>query len=86
MSVWTDIAADVRGLTMPALAIAGDDDPVYGPAYQQEAVVPYFPGARLVSVPDCGHGLILEKPGEIARHLKAFLADICKDRGRRIAS
>ncbi|MFZ1102036.1 MAG: alpha/beta hydrolase [Hyphomicrobiaceae bacterium] len=76
MSIWTNIAVDVRGVKVPALLIAGDDDPVYGSAYQRQEVLPFFPAGRLVSVPDCGHGLILERPREIALHVGAFLREV----------
>lgn len=74
MAVWTDITPEVRHLKLPILALAGDEDPVYGPAYQRDSVLSVFSHADLVTVPDCGHGLILERPVEIARILDDFLA------------
>ena len=75
ISIWTDITAEVRGITTPMLIIAGDDDPVYGPAYQREAVLFAFPHAQFVTIPRCGHGLILEQPTEIAGHCAKFFSD-----------
>jgi len=72
MAIWTDLTPSVHGLALPMLSVAGADDPVYGSAYQCEAVLSVFPHARLVTVPDCGHGMMLERPVEIAAHLQAF--------------
>jgi len=71
-SLFSDLSRDIGTLSVPALIIAGRHDPVYGPAYQEQQVSPSVPSARSVVV-DCGHGLILERPGEIAVHLDQFL-------------
>lgn len=72
-ALWTDISEDVKHVTAPTLAIAGDRDPVYAPSYQAQAVHPFVPNATVVTIADCGHGLILERPAEIAGHLGRFL-------------
>ena len=74
-ALWTDITAETRNITTPALVIAGEHDPVYGPAYQRAAVLPAVPHARMIMV-DCGHGLILERPEEIAGHCELFLGSL----------
>jgi pimeloyl-ACP methyl ester carboxylesterase len=70
-ALWTDITAEAAGISTPILAIAGEHDPVYGPAYQREAVLVTLLHAELQIV-DCGHGLILELPEEIAEHCVRF--------------
>ncbi len=75
-ALWSDIAAEVGEVTAPALVIAGDGDPVYGPAYQEQAVRPFLPNATLVTIAECGHGLILERPEEIAGHVERFLGQL----------
>jgi pimeloyl-ACP methyl ester carboxylesterase len=72
-ALWTDITADVPVIGVAALVIVGADDPVYGPAYQAQAVRPFVPHAVMVTIAGCGHGLILERPADIARHLDPFL-------------
>lgn len=72
-ALWTDISNNVPQITAPTLTIAGVGDPVYGPAYQEQAVRPFVPGAVMVTLDDCGHGLILEWPEEIAPHIEQFL-------------
>jgi pimeloyl-ACP methyl ester carboxylesterase len=73
IALWTDITSETTGITAPALVMAGEHDPVYGPAYQREAVIPTVPHATVVSI-NCGHGLMLERPLEVAAHLDGFLA------------
>jgi pimeloyl-ACP methyl ester carboxylesterase len=75
LALWTDISTEVAGITAPALVIAGEHDPVYGPVYQRNAVLPTLPDPQFVTV-DCGHGLFLERPKEIAAHCKEFLAQL----------
>ena len=65
IALWTDISNETRRITAPTLVFAGEHDPVYGPAYQRAAVLPTLLNAELVAV-DCGHGLFLERPAEIA--------------------
>ena len=40
--------------------------PVYGPAFVEKIA-----GAKLVSVPEAGHMVIAEKPGEVMRAVEA---------------
>jgi len=40
--------------------------PVYGPAFQEKIA-----GAKLVNVPEAGHMIIAEKPGEVAKAVEA---------------
>lgn len=60
---------------VPAIVLAGENDPVYGPAYQHKAVLPALANARLVTI-SCGHGLLLERPDEVAGHCKEFFAEL----------
>jgi pimeloyl-ACP methyl ester carboxylesterase len=76
MSIWSDITPEVRELKLPVLCVVGEDDPVYGPAYQRESVLSVFSHARMEVVPNCGHGLTLERPQEVAAILADYLASI----------
>jgi pimeloyl-ACP methyl ester carboxylesterase len=73
MAIYTDIAREVGVLSQPVLAVIGSNDPVYGIEYQQRAVVPHLANSRQVLISDCGHGMILERPREIALHIDSFL-------------
>jgi 3-oxoadipate enol-lactonase len=67
---------DVRGrlgaLSMPALAIAGADDPTTPPDVMQ-AVVDEIPGARLQVIEGARHISNVERPDAFNRALTAFL-------------
>lgn len=72
IALWTDITRQCVGIKTPTLIIAGRHDPVYGPEYQRQALVPTLPHAKIV-VLNCGHGLMLERPREVAAHVSRFL-------------
>ncbi len=74
-ALWSDLSAEIPRLALPALVVAGGCDPVYGPDYQCSAVLPFVPAARMVTL-DCGHGLVLELPGETAALSAEFLATL----------
>jgi 3-oxoadipate enol-lactonase / 4-carboxymuconolactone decarboxylase len=69
-------AHDLRGalgaVRLPALAIAGDDDPVTPPG-KLEAIREEIPGARLHIVPGARHIANAEQPTDFTRALTAFL-------------
>lgn len=72
-----DIAHDtghrVRALTQPALVLVGEDDICTPPRYAR-ALCDLIPRARLVTVPDAGHGALFEVPERLAAHIGAFLS------------
>jgi len=70
---WTDLLPAIVELPMPALIVAGQQDPVYGPDYQLKAVLPSLQRATLVEI-ECGHGLMLESPVKVAREMRRFFA------------
>jgi pimeloyl-ACP methyl ester carboxylesterase len=75
VGLWTDLAAEISRLDQPALVMAGDRDPVYGPEYQRDAVLPVLTRAREVTL-RCGHGFHLECPEDVAAHGRRFLAEL----------
>ena len=54
-------AADLAGLDLPILILAGDHDGVTPPA-SGEAVAKLLPNARFETLADCGHQIMLEQP------------------------
>ena len=54
-------AADLAGLDLPVLILAGDHDGVTPPAFG-EAVAKLLPDARFETLADCGHQIMLEQP------------------------
>ncbi len=64
-----DAAASLR---CPALAIIGARD-IMAPPKNATALVAALPGARVVTLPDCGHALMAEQPDTVLDALCAFL-------------
>jgi pimeloyl-ACP methyl ester carboxylesterase len=57
----------------PVLLVWGDDDRLIPPAYGAR-LAELIPGARLEIVPDCGHVVWFEKPGELLDLAQGHLA------------
>jgi pimeloyl-ACP methyl ester carboxylesterase len=60
------------GLRLPALFVHGERDPL--PVRPSHATAALIPGARVETIPDCGHFPWLEKPGELRRIVERFVA------------
>ena len=54
------------------LVVCGDDDRVI-PVKLQQRMAEATPGARFVLIPEAGHMMPLEKPGELAAALRDWL-------------
>jgi non-heme chloroperoxidase len=59
----------------PTLVVGGLHDLIFTPEILRDAVVAAIPGARLVLL-DSNHEIPVERPGEMARLLEAFLAGL----------
>ena len=71
----TRTAADLAGLEVPVLAIAGAEDVVIAPeAVRHLASV--LPRARYVEVPEAGHSVYFERPAAFNALLSDFLASL----------
>ena len=64
-----DSAAKVR---CPSLVILGARD-IMAPPKNAQALIAALPGARVVTLPDCGHALMAEQPDAVLDALRAFL-------------
>jgi proline iminopeptidase len=64
-----DLLPKLAGLGVPTLVIAGDYDFMVGAA---ERIAGAIPGARLVTIKDCGHFAFLESPAEVRNALNSF--------------
>lgn len=71
-----DVASDVARLPaeMPVLVVYGDADVITPPA-ANHSVVALRPGCREVVVARGGHAIYVEKPGEFAAAVNAFLEE-----------
>jgi len=76
-SLW-DLTEEMKGLAAPTLILTGDEDwPCLLPGVLMKH---HIPGAALAVMPNCGHGINLEDPGEFNRIVGDFLAQV--DAGR----
>lgn len=63
-----DSRPDLAGIRIPALVLVGDADPLTPPDRSEE-LVSGIRDAKLVVVPECGHGSTLERPEAVSRAL-----------------
>lgn len=62
------------GIACPTLVIVGQRD-LMAPAKNAEALLAALPEARVVTVPDCGHSLMIEAPDTVLDALRDFLPE-----------
>ena len=68
-----DIRGKVRAITQPTLIICATEDVLTPPGkslYLNQAIQ----GSTLVTIPDAGHMVTLEKPEEVNRAIESFLS------------
>jgi pimeloyl-ACP methyl ester carboxylesterase len=66
-----DVAPRLGRIALPTLLIWGDADVVVPPAHG-ERFAALVPGARLHTIPSCGHGLPFEAPEAVAQAIAEF--------------
>jgi pimeloyl-ACP methyl ester carboxylesterase len=67
-----DLIDELRALRVPTLVLTGDEDwPCLQPGILMKQTIP---GAALAVLPNCGHAINLEAPGEFNRVVGEFLA------------
>lgn len=71
LSVMPDLMPQLRGVQAPTTWMAGERDVKFRGVAERMAAA--LPGARAEIVPGAGHNLPLERPGEVARVLRAEL-------------
>lgn len=74
-----DLGNAISAIQVPTLILSGDDDVIISPR-KSTILQRHIPDARLVTVPDAGHYLHVEKATRIAEELMLFL------QGDRVAS
>ena len=68
-------ADELARMKTPTLLIVGKEDAVF-PPYIMEAAHKLIPGARLETVPDCGHSVYFEHPEVFNRLVSEFIAEV----------
>jgi pyruvate dehydrogenase E2 component (dihydrolipoamide acetyltransferase) len=64
-------SANLDGITVPTLIVAGDDD-ILTPRAQTDAATRALSGARLVVLPGAGHAIAIERPAELCALVLEF--------------
>jgi pimeloyl-ACP methyl ester carboxylesterase len=67
-----DSRPDLAGIACPALVVVGDGDELFPPENSEE-IAARVPGARLVTIRQCGHLSTVERPDEVTRALVEWL-------------
>ena len=65
------IEDEIAGIEAPTLVVVGVDDAAT-PSYKSQRIAELIPGARIATVPDCGHTSTLEQPDAVTGLLRDF--------------
>jgi pimeloyl-ACP methyl ester carboxylesterase len=89
--VWTDglvglidvdLRPALRHVEVPTLVIAGQHDRIT-PVAGAVNLVAELPRGTLLTIPDAGHMVMLERPDEVNEHLRAFARSVLPAPGER---
>ncbi|MGA9531177.1 MAG: alpha/beta fold hydrolase, partial [Anaerolineales bacterium] len=69
-----DVRQQLGEIKVPAIVIQGEDDQLT-PLFLARELAEGLPDGELVSLPDAGHMVMLEKPGQVAELLLGFLRE-----------
>jgi pimeloyl-ACP methyl ester carboxylesterase len=69
-----DSRPHLAAISCPTMVLVGEQD-VATPPHLADEMVAEIPGARLVSIPHCGHLSAIERPEAVTRALLAWLSD-----------
>lgn len=68
-----DSRQDLAAITCPTLVLSAAEDQVIAPGHEEEMAAG-IPGARLVTIPGCGHLSALESPAAVTEALVSWLS------------
>jgi pimeloyl-ACP methyl ester carboxylesterase len=77
-----DCAEHIGILQIPALILAGTEEPQLNPDAQAKLTLPHIPHATIVPLQGSGHLSPLERPFEVADRMLTFFADLHLDTNR----
>jgi pimeloyl-ACP methyl ester carboxylesterase len=69
--IYTSVMEHARRVAHPILVIAGTEEPIYHPAYQQQTTLATLPHAHM-EVLGCAHFIPLEEPAAVTEMLMRF--------------
>ncbi len=70
-----DIMERIPEIKLPVMVICGDKD-IMTPVKYSRYLADRIPGSRLVIIPDAGHMVFLQKPGELNGEIEAFIENL----------
>lgn len=70
-----DLTPDLPRIQCPVLIVAGEEDRMF-PLEHSQTLAAGIPRARLTVLPGGSHGMVIERPGEVAEILREFLASL----------
>jgi pimeloyl-ACP methyl ester carboxylesterase len=73
MAQRADMTSRLAAIDVPTLVICGAND-VISPAAEMRGIAAAIPGAKFVEIANAGHMAPLEKPAEVNRAIREFLA------------
>ena len=74
-TISTSFADRLASCRAPTLVVGGSQDALFSPEVLRDGVAGPLPGAR-VAMLDCGHGVPVEQPRELAAVIEAFLVGL----------
>lgn len=77
-----DCSRVLPGFQVPTLVLTGDQDRLVAPQ-NSKFIASLIPGARLVTIPDCGHRMMWEATFECVEMVSEFLTGVAEGRGDR---
>jgi 3-oxoadipate enol-lactonase len=63
-----DVSDEIADIRLPTLVLSGTRDLVI-PFSHSERIAAAIPGASLIALPDAGHLVVWERPGELSAHI-----------------
>lgn len=74
-----DITSRLGSIAAPTLVVAAELDSLKPPR-ACESMARAIPDCRLVTIPECGHAAVIERPGAVSEHVLAHIARAEADR------
>lgn len=68
-----DISPRLAAGQVPVLVISGEQDPKFSSSFLRDALLPYFPLATFIEVPQAGHLIPVEAPSATAKAIARFI-------------
>jgi proline iminopeptidase len=72
-----DFRADLGKIECPTLVLVGENDPITPPEFSDEIAAGLHPDLLThLKFPDCGHGVVADKPDDSLKELRRFIQSV----------